>query len=150
LHCKIGRPGRATVIDPEALRQRVRARLSDQRALVQRLLKLRELLPGSLFARYATCGKEECACRTGAKHGPYFVLSTRSGGRGAFSYLERDRARDAKDLVARHREFQDGLKRLRRVNADLVTLLRRYQAALARRGRRQLGVASPQAQKTSV
>jgi len=130
------------MINPETLRERVRARLATQRALVLRLLHLRELLPGSLFARYGSCGKENCSCRTGAKHGPYLVLSTRSGGRGGFQYLEEAEAREAKDLVERHREFQDGLRRLRKVNAELVTLLRRYQAAMARKGQRRMAISA--------
>jgi hypothetical protein len=126
------------MVDSETLRARVRARLAEQRALVLRLLHLREQLPGSLFARYGTCGKEACSCRTGAKHGPYFVLSTRSGGKGGFQYLEETEVRFAKGLVARHREFQEGLRRLRKVNAELIVLLRRYQAAMARKGRRRM------------
>jgi Family of unknown function (DUF6788) len=132
------------MIDPETLRARIRARLADQRALVQRLLHLREQLPGSLFARYGTCGKETCSCRTGAKHGPYFVLSTRSGGRGGFQYIEDEQAQEAKDLVSRHREFQEGLRQLRKVSAEIVTLLKRYQAGMARKGQKRLrmGVAA--------
>jgi hypothetical protein len=128
------------MIDPETLRERVRARLAEQRTLVEILLHLREQLPGSLFARYGTCGKEACACRTGRKHGPYFVLSTRSGGKGGFAYLEPTRAEAARSLVLRYQQFQAGLKRLRKVNQELVTLLRRYQLAMGRRGQRQIGV----------
>lgn len=126
------------MVTAEALRERVRARLAEQKALVLRLLLLREQLPGSLFARYGTCGKEACTCRTGAKHGPYFVLSTRSGGKGGFLYLEDAQAEEARALVERHREFREGLKRLRRVNVELVSLLRRYQAAMARQGQRRI------------
>ena len=86
----------------------------------------------------ATCGKEAARAARGQKHGPYFVLSTRSGGKGGFQYLEEAQAEEASDLVERHREFQDGIRRLRKVNAELVTLLRRYQAAMARQGRRRL------------
>ena len=92
----------------------------------------------SLFARYGTCGKETCSCRTGEKHGPYFVLSTRSGGRGGFQYLEDEQAQEAKDLVSRHREFQEGLRQLRKVSGEIVSLLKRYQAGMARQGQRRL------------
>jgi hypothetical protein len=126
------------MVDAETLRERVRTRLAEQRGLVLRLLQLREQLPGSLFARYGTCGKESCSCRTGEKHGPYFVLSTRSGGKGGFHYLEDEQADEARALVERHREFRDGLKRLRKVNVELVSLLRRYQAAMARQGQRRI------------
>jgi hypothetical protein len=128
--------------DLEAIRRQVRARLHEQRALVRLLLRQREQLQGSLFPRYGLCGKATCVCRTGRRHGPYYVLSSRSAGRGAFAYLDADEVARARDLLARHREFRRGLARLRKINADLVTLLRRYQQAVVRRGGQRMGIAS--------
>jgi hypothetical protein len=127
---------------PEEIRKRVRLQLLEQRLLVEKLLRLREQLQGSLFARYGVCGKENCICRQGRKHGPYYVLSTRSGGRGGFSYLKGPRARAARTLVRSHRAFRDGFRRLKKVNAQLVDLLRRYQQAMAHRGEARLGIVS--------
>jgi hypothetical protein len=124
----------------DAIRQRVRTRLQEQRTLVERLLRRRELLAGSLFMRWGVCGKKGCVCQTGQKHGPYFVLSTRSGGRGGFAYLDRAQADEARTLVKAHREYRADLRRLRKVNEQLVELLRRYQEATARRGGRRVGV----------
>src|SRR2546427_3532386 len=122
------------------IRRRVREKPREQRKLVEDLLREREQLQGSLFERWAVCGKEGCACRKGRRHGPYYVLSTRSGGRGGFAYLEGSRAEEARDLVRRHRAFRAGMRRLKRVGEQLVTLLRRYQEATARRGGRRVGV----------
>jgi len=127
----------------EEIRRRVRVKLQEQRELVETLLREREQLQGSLFARWAVCGKEGCACRGGRKHGPYHVLSTRSGGKGGFAYLEDSQAAQARELVKRHRAFRNGMRRLGRVNEQVVALLRRYQAAMARQGRRRVGVALP-------
>jgi hypothetical protein len=125
----------------DGIRKRVRERLSEQRALVQSLLRLREQLQGSLFARYAECGKETCVCRQGRKHGPYYVLSTRSGGRGGFAYLEGRGASEAGRLVARHKEFKARFRRLKKTNTEIVSLLRRYQRTMARQGDRRLRLA---------
>ena len=132
-------------LTPDEIRQRVRGRLSEQRRLVEELLQRRELLAGSLFVRFGVCGKQSCVCRTGQKHGPYYVLSTRSGGRGGFAYLEAERLREARELVQSYRDYRAGMRQLRKVNEQLVVLLRRYQEATSRRGSRRVGVA-PQAQ----
>jgi len=126
----------------DEIRRRVREKLREQRALVEELLREREQLQGSLFERWAVCGKEGCACREGRKHGPYYVLSTRSGGKGGFSYLPGSQAAEARDLVKRHRAFRAGMRRLKRVGEQLVTLLRRYQEVLARQGGRRVGIAT--------
>jgi hypothetical protein len=125
---------------PDTIRDRVRARLQEQRALVEDLLRLREQLQGSLFVRYGVCGKAGCACAGGRKHGPYYVLSTRSGGSGGFAYLDAERMPDARALVAASREYRAGMRRLRKVGEQLVVLLRRYQEATTRQGTRRMGL----------
>ena len=130
-------------LTPDEIRQRVRTSLQEQRELVAELLRRREQLAGSLFVRYGVCGKQGCVCRTGQKHGPYYVLSTRSGGKGGFAYLEAERLPQARELVKAYRDYRAGMRRLRRVNDQLVALLRRYQEAVTRRGSRRVGVNLP-------
>ena len=125
---------------PDTLRRRIQARLADQRKLVERLLELREQIPGSLFARYGRCGKPGCACAEGRGHGPYYVLSQRSGGRGRFSYVDRGRANEAREQVRRYRQFRTGLRRLKGLNEELVALLRRYQERTAEQAGKSLGL----------
>ena len=126
----------------EAIRRQVRIRLREQGMLVRLLLQQREQLQGSLFPRYGVCGKPVCVCRTGRRHGPYYVLSSRSAGRGTFAYLDAAEVTQARDLLRRHREFRRGMARLRKLNADLVSLLRRYQQAVVRRGGERMGIPS--------
>jgi hypothetical protein len=128
------------MISAEAIRARVRSRLVEQRGLVSALLRRRAQLQGSLLIRHMECGKAGCACHSGRKHGPYYVLSNRSGGRGSFSYLDAAEAARARALVLRYREFRRGLQRLQKVNVELVGLLRRYQQAQLRRTGVKLGV----------
>jgi len=131
------------MLDLDDLRKRIKLRMATQRTLVQSLLDQREQLQGSLFARWGECGKETCVCRHGRKHGPYYVLSLRQGGRGTFAYLEGARLRKARGLVKRYKAFRRGLRDLRKINVEIVALLRRYQAAGTRKAGRRLGVARP-------
>lgn len=124
----------------EDIRRRVLARLAEQRTLVRSLLELREQIQGSLFMRYGECGKQNCACRQGQRHGPYYVLSARGFGKAAFAYVEGTKLETARGLVGRYREFRTGLRRLRKLNLELVVLLKRYQASVSRRGGRKLGI----------
>jgi len=128
--------------DLDAIRRQVRTRLREQGVLVRLLLQQREQLQGSLFPRYGLCGKPTCVCRTGRRHGPYYVLSSRTAGRAAFAYLDAEEVAPARDLLRRHREFRRGMARLRRLNADLVALLRRYQRAVVEQAGARMGIAS--------
>jgi uncharacterized protein DUF6788 len=120
--------------------RRVRRLLQRQRALVASLLELRRQLRGSVFRRYGTCGKAGCACREGGGHGPYFVLSTRSGGAGGFTYLDARRAAAVRRHVAGYRRFRGGLRRLRTLNQELLDALQRYQQAVASREGLRMGL----------
>jgi hypothetical protein len=121
-------------------RRRVRGLLGRQRDLVAELLDLREQLRGSVFTRFGTCGKTGCACGGGQAHGPYYVFSTRQAGAGAFAYLDRARAAEARRLVTGYRRFRGGMKRLRTLNGQLLEALRRYQEVVTRRGGRRMGL----------
>ena len=127
------------------IRQLVLARLAEQRLLTRSLLRLREQLAGSLFVRFGQCGKAGCVCLRGARHGPYYVLSTRERGPGGFAYLARAEATRARKLIGHHRRFRTGLRRLRSVNATVVRLLRVYQKAAS--GRTRVALVARRSQK---
>lgn len=121
------------------LEQGIRDRLNEHESLVDQLLQEREQIKGSLFSRFATCGKSGCACTQGEKHGPYYVLSNRSAGEGAFVYLKQDQVSRVRDLVNRHRRFRKGLKRLKGLSAKLHALFERYETSATQAGFRQAG-----------
>ena len=120
------------------LEQGIRVSLLEQDSLVDALLQERAQIRGSLFSRFAMCGKANCACAQGEKHGPYYVLSNRSGGEGAFVYLKQEQVSRVRELVNRHRRFKKGLKRLKGLSSKLHTLFEKYESSAARAGSRQV------------
>jgi hypothetical protein len=122
------------------LEQGIRDRLIEHESLVDALLQEREQIRGSLFSRFAACGKSNCACAQGEKHGPYYVLSSRSRGEGAFIYLKADQVSRVRDLVNRHRRFRKGLKRLKGLATRLHALFERYESSATQAGSRRAGM----------
>jgi hypothetical protein len=121
------------------LEQGIRDRLNEHESLVDALLQEREQIRGSLFARFAVCGKAGCVCAQGERHGPYYVLSNRSGGEGAFVYLKQEQVGRIRELVNRNRRFKKGLKRLKGLSTKLQDLFARYETSAARAGQKQAG-----------
>ena len=119
------------------LERGIRVSLTEHESLVDALLQEREQIRGSLFARFAVCGKANCACAQGDKHGPYYVLSNRSQGEGVFIYLKDEQVSRVKELVDRHRRFKKGLKRLKGLSLKLHSLFEQYETTAARAGSRQ-------------
>jgi hypothetical protein len=124
--------------DAAALRKQVQRHLARQRELVRTLLAVREQLQGSVFERYGRCGKASCACRDGKGHGPYYVLSSKGAEGSGFVYLDREQARQARQLVGAAREYRQGLAELQTINEELVDLLRRYQKSQVRLATRKI------------
>lgn len=122
------------------LEKGIRDRLSEHDSLVMALLQEREQIRGSLFSRFAVCGKPNCACSQGERHGPYYVLSSRSGGEGSFVYLKEDQVSRVRELVNRHRRFRKGLKRLKGLSTKLHEMFERYEITAAQAGSRQAGM----------
>ncbi len=54
--------------------------------------------------------------------------------------------------MGRHKDFKAGFRRLKKVNAEIVGLLRRYQQQMSRQGGRRLGLGKSRSaeQKMSV
>lgn len=119
------------------LERGIRVSLTEHDTLVDALLQEREQIRGSLFSRFAVCGKANCACAQGEKHGPYYVLSNRSRGEGAFIYLKEEQVSRVRELVERHRRFKKGLKRLKGLSSKLHTLFEQYETSAARAGYRE-------------
>jgi hypothetical protein len=55
-----------------ALRQR-------RHGLAAQMVPLEEALPGSLVERYLRCGKPNCRCARGRRHGPLWYLTVTMG-----------------------------------------------------------------------
>jgi hypothetical protein len=68
------------------------------------------LLPGSIHATYARCGKPNCKCARGEPHGPYYHRYYRIGDRIEKEYIPLAHLDDVRMACARHSELQSELR----------------------------------------
>ena len=81
-----------------------------------------EFLRGSFVKQYLTCGKKNCRCRRGFKHGPFFYLVQCLGTGRVRKFLlktpeQRKRARAG---IAAHLKLQRRLAELSEINTELL------------------------------
>ena len=91
-----------------------------------------DLLRASFVERYGTCGKANCACHTGKKHGPFYYLTCCLGVRDVKKFLLKE---EAQRIYARHgvqayKAFWEQLEELSQIN---IELLRREQGSTKER-----------------
>jgi hypothetical protein len=98
-----------------ALRQR-------KAALLRQLAVPPESLRASVVERFGTCGKSNCACHQGAKHGPYYYLTQcLAPGRVQKFLLKTEVAQAAARAgAAAFSRFYDRLEELSQINTELL------------------------------
>lgn len=89
--------------------------------LTKLLPPLRETLRGSLMKRYLTCGKPDCRCARGERHGPVWYLSVsldqahRTGTTVPSHQLERVRR-----WIENYHRVKDRLEKISDINRELL------------------------------
>ena len=98
-----------------ALRQR-------KAALRRRLAIPPHFLRASYVERFTTCGKANCACAQGQKHGPFYYLASGLTPGRVLKFLLKtpDQQRDGQHGVAAYQQLWEGLEELSQINAELL------------------------------
>jgi hypothetical protein len=90
--------------------------------LLQRLHLPAHLIRASVVERFNTCGKPNCACARGQKHGPFYYLTQCLAAGHIQKFLlkhptELERARAA---TTAFNQYYDGLEELSQLNTELL------------------------------
>jgi hypothetical protein len=105
-------------------RQRISQLRRIRGLLENRLMKPKAMRVGSVVKQHMFCGKASCACHQDPKkkHGPYYYLSYKVGGKSRFKYL--GKATSPRVEPARnYQEFQRGVARLGKISREIIDLL---------------------------
>ena len=98
-----------------ALRQR-------KAALLRQIAVHPDLLRASFVERYGECGKPNCHCHQGEKHGPFFYLTQcLAAGHVKKFLLKTDQQQQrARQGIAHFNELYDALEELSQINSELL------------------------------
>ena len=98
-----------------ALRQR-------KAALLRRLAIPPQFLRASFVERFTTCGKANCACARGQKHGPFYYLASGLAPGHVLKFLLKTPAQQqhGQHGVAAYQQLWEGLEELSQINAELL------------------------------
>jgi hypothetical protein len=98
-----------------ALRQR-------KAALLRRLALPPQAIRASVVERFGTCGKSNCACHQGQKHGPYYYLTQCLAPGRVQKFLLKSEAdrQSAREATAAFNGFYEGLEELSQINTELL------------------------------
>ena len=98
-----------------ALRQR-------KAALLRQLSIPPQFLRASFVERFTTCGKANCVCAQGRKHGPFYYLAIGLVPGRVLKFLLKSQAQQqrGRDGVQAYQRLWEGLEELSQINAELL------------------------------
>ena len=105
------------------LREKSLSALQKQKAaLLERASVPLDFMRASYVKQYLTCGKTNCRCRRGFKHGPFFYLVQCLGTGKVRKFLLKtpEQRRQARAGIAAHLKFQQQLAELSEINTELL------------------------------
>ena len=105
-------------------RQRVSQLRKIRGLLENRLMKPKEMRVGSVVKQYMFCGKATCVCHQDPrkKHGPYYYLSYKEGGKSRYKYLGKAASPEV-ERARNYQGFQRGMARLGKIHREVIGIL---------------------------
>ena len=106
-----------------ALRRKSTLALRQRKAALLRQLALPpQAIRASVVERFGTCGKANCACHQGQKHGPYYYLTQCLAPGRVQKFLLKSAAdqQSAREATAAFNGFYEGLEELSQINTELL------------------------------
>jgi hypothetical protein len=88
--------------------------------LIRRLLRYREMLPGSLVFTHTRCGKPRCLCAQGEQLHPVCQFIAKVGGKTKTIYIPQDLIPWVQEKFALYKAFQKDVAEIGRINLDIL------------------------------
>ena len=93
-----------------------------RQALLARLTEFSTAIRGSIFERFSTCSRPQCACHQGARHGPRTYLTIQVQGRQRQFYVPKSQVSAARRVIKEYHRLMQTVDRLSALNLKLVRL----------------------------
>jgi len=92
-----------------------------RQGLTKLLPPLSETLRGSLMERYLTCGKADCKCARGERHGPIWYLSvTLDQSHRTGSTVAPDQVQQVRRWIENYHQVKERLEKISDINRELL------------------------------
>ena len=89
--------------------------------LTRLLPALRDILRGSLTERYLTCGKPDCKCARGERHGPVWYLSvTLDQTHRTGSTVPAEQVEQVRRWIENYHRVKEQLEKISNINRELL------------------------------
>jgi hypothetical protein len=101
-------------------------KLEEKRAgVLDKILSIKLMVPGSYNKVYCKCGKKNCWCHSGKGH-PFRRITFSEEGKPKTKSVREENVEWIKKVTQNYRKFREGQKKIRQYEKQLEVLLDRY------------------------
>jgi hypothetical protein len=102
--------------------QDIKILIGKRSQLYRKLLKYRDVIPGSVTERKLTCGKPNCICkREGKLHTGYqYSYKIEKTGKPKTKWIPKELYRQVESQVTENKEFKNILKEIHKINLEIL------------------------------
>ncbi|MFQ5825488.1 MAG: DUF6788 family protein [bacterium] len=119
-------------IDISAVRQKLSILNKQRTNLIFKLVHGKSMVLGLPHNVLRKCGKDNCKCAKGEKHGPYPALSVNKNGKQKIVMIKKSDKESVLEEANRYKYFQETLAKIRRVNKEIDELLEKVKLSTIR------------------
>jgi hypothetical protein len=92
-------------------------------ALETKVMKTGDVLKASYYERFIVCGKPNCKCAQGEKHGPVPWVTARKGKETVSTSVPAENVAEVKEMTQNYKDFRDAQKEIKKINKEIDRLI---------------------------
>ncbi|MEW6687244.1 MAG: DUF6788 family protein [Candidatus Edwardsbacteria bacterium] len=96
----------------------------EQEGLIWELACPSSMVIGTFYRVYKTCGKPNCCCKKGKRHGPFPALYSSIGGKRKLKMVRREDVAEVEQKAKAYKRYQGNLRIIRQFNREIDKLLK--------------------------
>jgi len=94
-----------------------------RKALETKIMKTGNILKASYYERFIVCGKPNCKCARGEKHGPVPWVTVGKGKGGMSTSVPAENVAKVKEMTQNYKDFRKAQKEIREINTEIDKLI---------------------------
>lgn len=106
-------------------RQEISQLGSARKVLETKIMKTGDMLKASYYERYIVCGKPNCRCARGEKHGPIPCVTVGKGKVATSTSVPAENVAEVKEMTQNYKEFREAQKEIKKINKEIDRLIQK-------------------------
>lgn len=111
--------------DLSKIRQRISQLGKNREVLETRIMNTGSLVKASYYERFMICGKPNCRCTRGEKHGPVPWVTGKKGGKIVSTSVPAENVTKVKEMAQNYKDFRKAQKEIAKINAEIDSLIQK-------------------------